>query len=82
MITATILFRTIRTQFRQPWKIDCLWFGNCSVAHVSSLALIKSISDRILMIRGEKVILDADLPGFMASQQRLNEQEEIAQIAG
>jgi hypothetical protein len=52
-----------------------VWLENCTVAHVSSLALIKSISERILLIRGEKVILDADLAGFYGvATKRLNEQ--------
>jgi hypothetical protein len=52
-----------------------VWLENCTVVHVSSLALIKSISERILLIRGEKVILDADLAGFYGvATKRLNEQ--------
>jgi len=42
---------------------------------MSSLALIKKISERILLIRGEKVILDSDLAEFYGvATKRLNEQ--------
>ena len=52
-----------------------LWLRNCSVVRVSSLILIKRISERILLIRGEKVILDSDLAEFYGvATKRLNEQ--------
>lgn len=42
---------------------------------VSSLALIKTISERIMLIRGEKVILDSDLAElYGVATKRLNEQ--------
>ena len=42
---------------------------------MSSLAVIRKISERILLIRGEKVILDSDLAEFYGARtKRLNEQ--------
>ena len=42
---------------------------------MSNLALIKIVSERILLVRGERVILDADLADFYGvSTKRLNEQ--------
>ncbi len=52
-----------------------LWLQNCSYTGVSGLALIKRISERVLLIRGEKVILDSDLAEFYGvPTKRLNEQ--------
>ena len=51
------------------------WPHSCQNVRVSSLALIKRVSERILMIRGEKVILDSDLAEFYGvATKRLNEQ--------
>src|SRR5437870_8787291 len=51
------------------------WPHSCQSVRVSSLALIKRVSERILMIRGEKVILDSDLAEFYGvATKRLNEQ--------
>src|SRR5258706_16484692 len=69
-------WRQVLIRMRKPCYLAAIeWPNNCFDVRVSSLALIKKISERILLIRAEKVILDSDLAEFYAvSTKRLNEQ--------
>ena len=65
---------TKRQQIQPPTAIDA-WSKNCLNNRMSILPIVKQVSERILIVRAERVILDADLAAFYGvSTKRLNEQ--------